>query len=77
MKLAMADRERYVGDTDFQDVPVDGLLSKEYARLRRSLIDPNQAKADYPAGDPRGLRPLPSRTVRRRLPGFWRPGWRR
>ena len=56
LKLAMADRERYVGDTDFQDVPVDGLLSKEYARLRRSLIDPNQAKADYPAGDPRGLR---------------------
>ena len=55
LKLAMADRERYVGDTDFQDVPVAGLLSKEYARLRRSLIDPNTALADYPSGDPRGL----------------------
>jgi gamma-glutamyltranspeptidase/glutathione hydrolase len=55
LKLAMADRERYVGDSDFQDIPVDGLLSKEYARLRRGLINPNAALADYPAGDPRGL----------------------
>ena len=30
-KLAFADRERYVADPDWVDVPLDGLLSKEYA----------------------------------------------
>ena len=52
LKLAMADREMHVGDEDFMDVPLDGLLSKEYARLRRQLIDDNCAAADYPAGLP-------------------------
>ena len=56
LKLAFADRERYVGDPSFVDVPVNGLLSTEYAALRRSLIDPNKARADYPPGDPRGMR---------------------
>lgn len=53
LKLAFADRERYVGDPVFVDVPFDGLLSKEYAALRRALIDPNKAQATYPPGDPR------------------------
>ncbi len=53
LKLAFADREAYVGDPDHVDVPVDGLLSKEYAALRRGLIDPNKAQAVYPPGDPR------------------------
>ena len=52
LKLAFADRERYVGDPAFVDVPFDGLLSPEYAAVRRSLIDPNVARAAYPAGDP-------------------------
>lgn len=52
LKLAFADREAYVGDPDHWDVPVDGLLSKAYAALRRSLIDPNRARAVYPPGDP-------------------------
>ena len=34
LKLAFADRERYVGDPDFVDVPVEELLSKDYATLR-------------------------------------------
>jgi gamma-glutamyltranspeptidase/glutathione hydrolase len=55
LKLAFADRERYVGDPAHVDVPVDGLLSKAYAALRRSLIDPNQAQAAYAPGDPRKL----------------------
>ena len=55
LKLAFADRERYVGDPDFVDVPVDELLSKEYAGLRRVLIDPNIAQAEYPPGDPRKM----------------------
>lgn len=55
LKLAFADRERYVGDPDFVDVPFAGLLSKEYAALRRTLIDPNKARAAYPPGDPHNL----------------------
>ena len=50
-----ADREAYVGDPAHVDVPVEGLLSKEYAALRRGLIDPNQAQAVYPPGDPRKM----------------------
>lgn len=38
MKLAFADAQRYVGDPEKVDVPVDGMLSKEYAAERRSLI---------------------------------------
>lgn len=55
LKLAFADRERYVGDPDHVEVPVDGLLSKEYAALRRGLIDPQRAQAVYPPGDPRSM----------------------
>ena len=31
MKLALADREKYLGDMDFIKIPYDGLLSKDYA----------------------------------------------
>ena len=55
LKLAFADRERYAGDPAFVDVPVDGLLSKEYAALRRGLIDTNRAQPSYPPGDPRKM----------------------
>ena len=41
-KLAFADREHYYGDPDFADVPLDMLLSKEYADERRELVDPNE-----------------------------------
>ena len=51
-KLAFADREAYVADPDFVDVPTEGLVSKEYARARASLIDPERAAATVPPGDP-------------------------
>ena len=38
MRLAIADRNRYVGDPDFVKVPVEKLLSKSYAAERRKLI---------------------------------------
>ncbi len=44
MKLAYADRSRYLGDPDFWDVPVKGLTSKEYAAELRGRIDPTRAK---------------------------------
>ena len=52
-KLAFADREQYYGDPDFVDVPLDGLLSKDYAAARRGLIDPARASLDQRPGNPR------------------------
>jgi gamma-glutamyltranspeptidase/glutathione hydrolase len=51
-KLAFADRERYYGDPDFAQVPMTGLLSKEYASARRALIDFERASMDQRPGDP-------------------------
>jgi gamma-glutamyltranspeptidase/glutathione hydrolase len=51
MKLAMADRDTYLGDTDFIKIPYTGLLSKEYAAERRKLIDPAKASLDFRPGD--------------------------
>ncbi len=50
MKLAMADRDTYLGDTDFIKIPFAGLLSKEYADERRKLIDPQHASAEFRPG---------------------------
>ncbi len=38
MKLAFADREAYYGDPDHTDLPVETLLSRDYAATRRALI---------------------------------------
>ena len=43
MKRVYADRAEYLGDPEFIDVPVDWLISKDYAGLRRSQIDTMQA----------------------------------
>jgi gamma-glutamyltranspeptidase/glutathione hydrolase len=52
MKLAMADRDRYLGDMDFIKIPYQGLLSKEYATERRKLIDPAKASGEFRPGNP-------------------------
>ena len=51
MKLAMADRDTYLGDMDFIKIPYNGLLSKEYAAERRKLIDPAVASGDFRPGN--------------------------
>ena len=59
VKLAFADREAYFGDPRMVDVPIDALLSRDYARQRRQMIRPDRAWPEMPpAGDPRshGLR---------------------
>jgi gamma-glutamyltranspeptidase/glutathione hydrolase len=55
LKLAFADRNKYVGDPKFvTDIPMREMLSKEYAAARRALIDPDRAIAgEAPPGDPR------------------------
>ncbi len=55
-KLAMADREKFMGDMDFIRIPYDALLSKSYASDRRKLIDPQHASLELRAGSP-GARP--------------------
>jgi gamma-glutamyltranspeptidase/glutathione hydrolase len=58
LKLAFADRNRYVGDPKFvPPIPMRELLSKEYATKRRALIDPNKAIAGEP---PPGVLPSPT-----------------
>lgn len=57
-KLAFADREQYYGDPHFVDVPLGGLLSKEYAEVRRPLIDPRHASLDQRPGNPRTGTPI-------------------
>jgi gamma-glutamyltranspeptidase / glutathione hydrolase len=55
LKLAFADRNRYVADPRFTPgIPMREMLSKEYAALRRSLIDPDKAiDGEAPFGNPR------------------------
>lgn len=52
MKLAYADLGKYNGDPRFAKIPVKGILSKEYARERAKLIDPNKANCEVAAGAP-------------------------
>jgi len=52
LKLAFADREKFLGDMDFIKIPFEGLLSKEYAAERRKLIDPNHASLELRPGNP-------------------------
>ena len=50
-RLAFADRLAYVGDPEFVKVPMEELLSKEYAASRRDRIDPQSMAEIVPAGE--------------------------
>jgi gamma-glutamyltranspeptidase / glutathione hydrolase len=54
LKLAFADRNRWVGDPrHVPPIPMAGLLAKDYAARRRALINPDRASVgEVPAGDP-------------------------
>ncbi len=57
MFLAYADREKWLGDADFVDVPVKGLLDPSYVKTRSALISPTTSLAKYEAGTPPGASP--------------------
>jgi gamma-glutamyltranspeptidase / glutathione hydrolase len=50
--LAFADRGAYIGDSDFVDVPLAGLLSDSFADERRAFIGPTAAPKPVSPGDP-------------------------
>jgi gamma-glutamyltranspeptidase/glutathione hydrolase len=51
-KLAMADRDKFLGDESFVTIPYRGLLSEDYAAERRKLIDPAAASLELRPGRP-------------------------
>jgi gamma-glutamyltranspeptidase/glutathione hydrolase len=53
VKLAYADRDRWIGDPAHARVPLAELLDKAYAARRRKAFDAKKAQA-YAAGDPEG-----------------------
>lgn len=53
-RLAFADRNHYVADSDFVSVPVAGLLDPAYLKTRSGLISPDHAMADAAPGTPPG-----------------------
>ncbi|WP_024868570.1 gamma-glutamyltransferase [Pseudoxanthomonas suwonensis] len=62
-RVMYADRDRYVGDPRFVDVPVQGLLDPDYIRSRAALIGASAAPGGYPHGQPAGApTPGPDRT---------------
>ena len=67
IKLAYADRNAYYGDPDFVKVPVAGLLSKQYAAVRRKLIGA-QASLEHRPGDPFAFDPDVKAPARRYVP---------
>ena len=53
--LAYADRDKYVADPNFVDVPVTEMLDKTYLKSRAALISRDSVIADMKAGDPAGF----------------------
>ncbi len=53
-RLAFADRNRYVADADFVDVPTAGLLAPNYLAKRSSLIAPDKDMGKAVSGTPEG-----------------------
>ncbi|MBD3180460.1 MAG: gamma-glutamyltransferase [Candidatus Latescibacteria bacterium] len=50
-KIAFEDRARYYADPEFSRIPVKKLISREYAEIRRELLDPRRARRSIEPGD--------------------------
>ena len=62
-KLALADRDEYYGDPNFTKVPMQELLSEQYTKMRRALIDPSKASLELRPGDPYQMKPTKPPTI--------------
>jgi gamma-glutamyltranspeptidase/glutathione hydrolase len=64
-RRAMYDRADYLGDPDFSNIPVEPLISKEYADLWRKSIDPQRASVSLKLQRPEfaGLPPMNNKSV--------------
>ena len=62
-KLALADRDEYYGDPNFVKVPIEQLLSDQYTKMRRELIDPKRASLELRPGDPYNMKPTKPPTI--------------
>ncbi|HKC71626.1 MAG TPA: gamma-glutamyltransferase, partial [Terriglobales bacterium] len=62
-KLALADRDEYYGDPNFVKVPMQQLLSDQYSKMRRGLIDPKRASLKLRPGDPFNMKPTKPPTI--------------
>jgi gamma-glutamyltranspeptidase/glutathione hydrolase len=58
LKLALADRDEYYADPLFEEIPLDAMLSDDYASARRALIDSRIASLERRPGDPGSGSPL-------------------
>lgn len=56
-RLAYADRDTYVADDRYTEVPLAGLIDKTYLRERASLISPQRAMVRVEPGNPPGAQP--------------------
>ncbi len=60
IKLAFADREQWYGDPRQVYVPIEGLLSDSYGKMRSKIIDPDRVNSEIRPGDPdRSIAALP------------------
>ncbi|MFM6949831.1 MAG: gamma-glutamyltransferase [Novosphingobium sp.] len=55
-RLAYADRERYLADPDFVDVPVAGLLAPDYLAARAQLVSTERTMPTVAPGNPAGVK---------------------
>jgi gamma-glutamyltranspeptidase/glutathione hydrolase len=69
IKLAKSDIYRYVADPKFARIPVEGMLSRDYAQQRRKLIDPGKAMAYPDPGVPPGFEEALPPQVAPKVPG--------
>nr|WP_241634818.1 gamma-glutamyltransferase [Fusobacterium gastrosuis] len=51
MKMAFADRAKFMGDTEFIKIPLKGVIDKDYAKTLKDKIDMTKSQ-DYSEGDP-------------------------
>jgi gamma-glutamyltranspeptidase/glutathione hydrolase len=66
-RRAFMDRTEYLGDPDYNKIPVDPLIAKRYADAWRAGIDPRRASASSSLHRPEGFLPPPPKTAGRHV----------